>query len=258
MKKIYAYIALAIVSTGCLVNNPYERVVGQSDLVNYTSTQLGRCATMPAELIETMVDFEKYLNKSDEEKLLDAEFYGNVSFFGDDTYGVKSATKSLYCIVDTGGKSIHEDGAEWEFASISFYGNYTDESISSYFQDIIIEGGKLKTVDSKTGIWTFNAENIESKITKVPGDSLQAWNIIGSCTEHAGNGIRSTSTTGEDGITYRKVMMDRNTVYPYIRASYSGTFTTEIFKENEKTDWCRFEFRPGFNSTVTSSREELP
>ena len=258
MKKIYAYIALAIVSTGCLVNNPYERVVGQSDLVNYTSTQLGRCATMPAELIETMVDFEKYLNKSDEEKLLDAEFYGNVSFFGDDTYGVKSATKSLYCIVDTGGKSIHEDGAEWEFASISFYGNYTDESISSYFQDIIIEGGKLKTVDSKTGIWTFNAENIESKITKVPGDSLQAWNIIGSCTEHAGNGIRSTSTTGEDGITYRKVMMDRNTVYPYIRASYSGTFTTEIFKENEKTDWCRFAFRPGFNSTVTSSREELP
>ena len=254
MKKIYAYIALAIVSTGCLVNNPYERVVGQSDLVNYTSTQLGRCATMPAELIETMVDFEKYLNKSDEEKLLDAEFYGNVSFFGDDTYGVKSATKSLYCIVDTGGKSIHEDGAEWEFASISFYGNYTDESISSYFQDIIIEGGKLKTVDSKTGIWTFNAENIESKITKVPGDSLQAWNIIGSCTEHAGNGIRSTSTTGEDGITYRKVMMDRNTVYPYIRASYSGTFTTEIFKENEKTDWCRLAFRPGFNSTVTSSR----
>ena len=258
MKKIYAYITLAIVSTGCLVNNPYERVVGQSDLVNYTSTQLGRCATMPAELIETMVDFEKYLNKSDEEKLLDAEFYGNVSFFGEDTYGVKSATKSLYCIVDTGGKSIHEDGVEWEFASISFYGNYTDESISSYFQDIIIEGGKLKTVDSKTGIWTFNAENIESKITKVPGDSLQAWNIIGSCTEHAGNGIRSTSTTGEDGITYRKVMMDRNTVYPYIRASYSGTFTTEIFKENEKTDWCRFAFRPGFNSTVTSSREELP
>ncbi len=258
MKKIYAYIALAIVSTGCLVNNPYERVVGQSDLVNYTSTQLGRCATMPAELIETMVDFEKYLNKSDEEKLLDAEFYGNVSFFGEDTYGVKSATKSLYCIVDTGGKSIHEDGVEWEFVSISFYGNYTDESISSYFQDIIIEGGKLKTVDSKTGIWTFNAENIESKITKVPGDSLQAWNIIGSCTEHAGNGIRSTSTTGEDGITYRKVMMDRNTVYPYIRASYSGTFTTEIFKENEKTDWCRFAFRPGFNSTVTSSREELP
>lgn len=258
MKKIYAYIALAIVSTGCLVNNPYERVVGQSDLVNYTSTQLGRCATMPAELIETMVDFEKYLDKSDEEKLLDAEFYGNVSFFGEDTYGVKSATKSLYCIVDTGGKSIHEDGVEWEFASISFYGNYTDESISSYFQDIIIEGGKLKTVDSKTGIWTFNAENIESKITKVPGDSLQAWNIIGSCTEHAGNGIRSTSTTGEDGITYRKVMMDRNTVYPYIRASYSGTFTTEIFKENEKTDWCRFAFRPGFNSTVTSSREELP
>ena len=258
MKKIYAYITLAIVSTGCLVNNPYERVVGQSDLVNYTSTQLGRCATMPAELIETMVDFEKYLDKSDEEKLLDAEFYGNVSFFGEDTYGVKSATKSLYCIVDTGGKSIHEDGVEWEFASISFYGNYTDESISSYFQDIIIEGGKLKTVDSKTGIWTFNAENIESKITKVPGDSLQAWNIIGSCTEHAGNGIRSTSTTGEDGITYRKVMMDRNTVYPYIRASYSGTFTTEIFKENEKTDWCRFAFRPGFNSTVTSSREELP
>ena len=254
MKKIYAYIALAIVSTGCLVNNPYEQVVDQSDLINYTSIQLGRCATMPAELIETMVDFEKYLNKSDEEKLLDAEFYGNVSFFGDDTYGVKSATKSLYCIVDTGGKSIHEDGAEWEFASISFYGNYTDESISAYFQDIIIDGGKLKTVDSKAGIWTFNAEGIESKITKVPSDSLQAWNIVGSCIEKAENGMRSTSTTGEDGITYRKVMMDQNTVYPYIRASYSGTFTTEIYKGNEKVDWCRFAFRPGFNSTVTCSR----
>lgn len=254
MKKIYAYIALAIASTGCLVNNPYEKVVDHSDLINYTSIQLGRCATMPAELIETMVDFEKYLNKSDEEKLLDAEFYGNVSFFGDDTYGVKSGTKSLYCIVDTGGKSIHEDGAEWEFSSISFYGNYTDESITSYFQDIIIEGGKLKTVDSKAGIWTFNAENIESKIIRVPSDSLQAWNIIGSCIENADNGMRSNSTTGEDGITYRKVMMDQNTVYPYIRASYSGTFTTEFFKGNEKVDWCMLAFRPGFNSTVTSSR----
>ena len=254
MKKIYAYIALAIVSTGCLVQNTSTQVVSQTELVNYTSIQMGRCVAMPAELVETMICFEEYLNKSDEEKLLDAEFYGNVSFYGENTYGVKSGTKSLYCIVDTGGKSILEEGTEWEFGSISFYDNYSDETLSAYFQDIIIEGGKLQSTNAEKGIWTFTAENIKSCISKVPSDSLQGWDVVGSCSEKSESGLMSYSATGIDGITYRKVLVDQNSVYPYKRASYSGTFTTEIYNGNEKIDWCTFAFRPGFNSTVTASR----
>lgn len=254
MKKIYAYIALAIATASCMVSNPSNMVVGEYELVSYTSIQMGRCVVMPAELVETMIGFEAYLNKSDEEKLLDAEFYGNVSYLGEETYSIKSSTKALYCIVDTDGKSILENGTEWEFGSISFYDNYVDENLSAYFQDIITEGGKLKAVNVEEGIWAFNVENAESIICKVPSDSLQGWNVKGSCCEFAENGTRSVSTTGEDGITYRKVMVDQNSVYPYKRASYSGTFTTEIYKGNEKVDWCMFAFRPGFNSTVTCSR----
>lgn len=254
MRRIYTYVIYALTLTGCIVSAPSNQVVNQTSLTNYTSIQMGRCVVMPAELVETMLGFDAYLQKTDEDKLLDGEYYGNVSYYGEDTYEVKCRTKSLYCIVDTGGSSILKDGTEWEFASISFYDNYTDSNLSAYFGDIITENGILKTVNASEGEWSFNAENVESTIKKVMGESLTGWNIIGNCSEAADNGMISSSTTGDGGITYRKVLEGEETVYPYKRASYSGTFMTEICKAGVMVDWCMFTFRPGFNSTVTSSR----
>lgn len=254
MKRIYiAFMALtALVS--CQVTNPSSHVVDADDLLAYSNAQMGRCVTLPAELMELLVGFEEYMDKSDEDKLYDDRYYGKISEYGTGVYGISAQINGINCTVDTHGKSLWEAGAEWEFSVISYNGNYADTQMNIYHDIYLDEGAVLKMENPSDSVWTFHADNVESRLKMVKSDSLNVWNVTGTCRSDGKGDFSSVSVTGAEGMTFRKVWRNLGTTYTYQETSYGGTFSTDIFRNDEKVDFCTVKFRPGFASSYETSR----
>lgn len=254
MRKIYlaAMIMTALVS--CQITNPYSREVTANDLLDYSNAQMGRCVTLPAELMDVLTGLEDYLNKSDEEKIYDRKYYGMVSDYGSGVYGLSRRVNGLNCIVDTKGTSLWEEGAEWEFSGIGYYGDYADNKIYIHHDINFAEVAVLKMENPSDSIWTFHADNVTSRIKMMVSDSLKVWNVEGYCKNTGEGEYHSVSTTGEGGMTVRKVWRDAGSAYPYQEISYSGSFATDIYKGDRKADFCTVTFRPGFSSSYSTSR----
>lgn len=253
MKKIFAYTIIILALASCQITNPSNSTISSSDLTFYTSYQLGRCISMPAELMNVVLDFDQYLKKTEEEMILDENFYGIASYLGENSYRISHHKIGLSCTVDTGGKSILEPGAVWEFSYIGYYGYYADSAIGMSYDININEVSSLEMVADST--WSFTSESIESTIVMAKTDSTRCWNVKGRCTEDNDNGMSSISRTGEGGIKMWCIVQEIDEKYSSRSISYSGTFSTEIYRNNELIDFCTFAFRPGFNSTVTTSRD---
>ena len=254
MKKIYAYMMTILALASCQVTNPYSKVVDANDLMIYNHGELGRCVTCPAELLDVLIGFEEYLNKSDEDKMYDQKYYGRITDYGSDTYGISAQISGLNCTVDTGGKSIWEEGAEWEFSVISYYGHYNDSQLYINHDVYFDKGGVLKMENPADSVWTFHADNVESRVKMIMTDSTRVWKVEGHCRVNGENGLSSVSATGAEGMSVRKVWVDLGTTYPRQEISYSGSFSTDLFKGDEKIDFCTMTFRPGFAASCTTSR----
>jgi hypothetical protein len=253
MRRIFISAALVLASVGCTLTSPANKEVTAYDLQVYGSYQFGKTVAMPTGLLNAMIDFDAYLAKSDTEKLLDENFYGNVTFFGEDTYHVSHRSAGVYCTVNTGGKSILEKDAQWNVTGIGYNEFYGDMSVGVSL-DVFVEGESTieKVADST---WVFNSEGIESTMTKVKQDSLYFFNVEGNCIDHGDNGLEAVSATEEGGVNVWRIEHDSGNNYKYTTLSYSGTFTTEIYMEDNQIDFCRFAFKPGFNSSITTSRD---
>jgi hypothetical protein len=254
MKKIYAYMMTILALASCQVTNPSSKVVEANDLMNYNHGEMGRCVTCPAELLDVLIGFEEYMHKSDEDKMYDQKYYGRITDYGSDTYGISAQVSGLNCTVNTGGKSIWEEGAEWEFSIISYYGHYKDPMFYINHEVYFDKGGVLKMENPSDSVWTFHADGMESRIRMIKSDSTMVWNVEGHIKETGENGLSSVSTTGANGMSVKKVWIDLGTTYPRQEISYSGSFSTDFYKNDEKIDFCTITFRPGFTLSCTASR----
>ena len=70
MKRILAFTVSVLSIVGCELTHPSNTVVTSSDLTFYTSSQFGKCIVAPTELITAAIDFDKYLQMSEEEMIL--------------------------------------------------------------------------------------------------------------------------------------------------------------------------------------------
>ena len=257
MKKIYIIILLALCAISCQVSDPSSRIVNWRNIRDYSLLKMGECVVMPAEVLETAIELDRYLNATDEEKLADKEFYGMISDYGEGTYGVRSKTKNISFTVATEGKSIWDDDAQWQFARIDYYDHYSgsDTYVDYYFN--LPEGPTLIKDAQQDSTWIFTVEDkLTSHIRLMPSDSLKSWRVVASCRETAKNGMSSVASTTSEGIITRKVWEGAGTSYPYKINTFSGKFITEISKENEQVDYCIMNFRPGFTPAYTTSRDE--
>ena len=117
MKRIYIMMLIALCMVSCQVSDPSPKTVQWSDLRDYSIVKMGECVVMPAEVLETAICLDRYLNATDEEKLADTEFYGMISDYGDGTYGVRRKSKNVSFVVATGGKSIWDNDAQWQIST---------------------------------------------------------------------------------------------------------------------------------------------
>lgn len=264
MKRIFTYTVLVLALVGCTMTAPSNPEISSSDLSFYSSYHLGRCISMPAELTSVILDFDQYLKKSEEEMILDENFYGVASHLGDNTYQISHHHIGISCTVDTGGKSILDPGTVWEFSNIAYYGYYGDPTIGMSYDIYVNEESSLEAVADS--VWSFTSKGITSKIHMLKSDVAKCWNIYGCSIENSEGGgsavlqnnvegMYSVSGSGEEGMKMWCIMQNIDEKYSSRSISYSGTFSTDIYKGDELIDFCRFGFRPGFNSTVTTSRD---
>ena len=243
MKRIFIFAVSVLSAAACTLTSPTNPEVTAYNLQVYSSLELGKCVAMPTVLTSAMLDFDEYLKKSKEEMLMDEVFNGNVNFKGENTYEIRLREIYLMCTVDTKGKSITENDAVWTVSGIYYSDVYTDGAVL-VSPDVRVSGESTLTMVSDN-TWFFESEGIETTIKLAAEDPLGGWIIEGRSVDIGTDHLWSQSTTGEGGIK----------VYSHNNLSYNGTFTTEIYKENEQLDFCTFSFRPGFTSSVTTSRD---
>ena len=255
MKKTYILMLIALCAGSCQVSDPSPKVVEWDDLRDYSILKMGECVTMPTEVLETAIELDAYLMASDEEKMTDA-LYGMVSYYGENTYGIRG-NGNTYFTVDTKGESIWEPGARWVFAEINCYEIYSETDVYVDCQYNLNVGGILIKDESKDSTWRFiYSDRVNSEIKMMESDSLYCWHVTGTCREDSENGMSSVSATASEGMKVFERIEGAGTSYPYKANSYSGSFATEIFRQNDKTDFCHLDFRPGFSTGVTTSRSE--
>ena len=243
MKRIFIFTVSVLSAIGCTLTSPTSPEVTAYNLQVYSSLELGKCVAMPTVLTSAMLDFDEYLKKSKEEMLMDEVFNGNVNYKGENKYEITLRKLYLTCTVDTGGKSIFENDAVWTVSGIYYSDVYTDGAFL-VSPDVRVSGESTLTMVSDS-TWFFESEGIETTIKLAAEDPLGGWIIEGRSVDIGTDHLWSQSTTGEGGIK----------VYSHNNLSYNGTFTTEIYKEDEQLDFCTFSFRPGFTSSVTTSRD---
>ena len=243
MKRIFIFAASVLSVIGCTLTTPKSPEVTAYNLQVYSSLELGKCVAMPSVLTSVMAEFDEYLKKSKEEMLMDEVFNGTVTFKGEDTYEIHLREPYLMCTVDTDGKSIFENDAVWTVSDIYYSDVYTDGAIGVSL-DVRVSGESALTKVSDS-TWFFESEGIETTVKLAAEDPLGGWIVEGRSVDIGTDHMWSQSTTGEGGIK----------VYSHNNLSYNGTFTTEIYKEDEQLDFCTFSFRPGSTSSVTTSRD---
>ena len=255
MKKTYILMLIALCAGSCQVSDPSPKVVEWDDLRDYTFAKMGECVVMPSEVMETAIGLDAYLKASNEEKVADKEFYGMITDYGNNTYGIRSNVKNIYLTVDTKGKSIWDADAAWEFADISYYEAYSEVDVYMDFSCELSEGATIVKEQAEDSLWTFSyKDRILSHLWLQPSDSLYCWRVVASCREDADNGMSSVSSTDSQGITTQERWEGSETLYPYKTNSFSGKFMTEISRDDGVVDWCTVNLRPGFTTGVSTSR----
>ena len=185
--------------------------------------------------------------------ILDQNIYGLANYLGDNSYRISHHNISLSCTIDTDGKSILEPGTVWTFPSIGYYGYYGDTTIGMSYDVNIYDSSTLETLTDST--WLFKSKGIETKVRMINNDNPQSWSIESKGSDEGEDGLYSISRTGEDGFKMWCAQQNIDEKYSSRTMSFSGTFSTEIYKDQELIDFCTFAMKSGFNATISTSRD---
>ena len=253
MKRIFALTILVLSVTSCVLSHPSNTEVTSSELIFYTSAQFGKCIVTPAELVSAAIDFDKYLKMSEEEMILDENIYGLANYLGENSYRFSHHHIAVSCTVDTDGKSILDPGTVWTFSNIGYFGYYGDTTIGMSYDVNISDESTLEIVAENT--WVFKSKGIKTTIHMIQNETPQCWGIESEGSDEGTDGLFSTSRTGENGFKMWCAKQNIDEKYSSRTMSFSGDFITEIYKGNDLIDFCTYAMKPGFNTTITTSRD---
>ena len=256
MKRIaYIFISAAIVAS-CQVGNPEVETTSAAEVISYTMDQLNRSVCIPAEILCASIDLDNFLKLPEEERRSEKMNGRTVAYLGEDTYKITDRNNLSFAVF-TDGKSLSAEGVQWEFSEIQvsylpFEYSYYENSVHGYSVLSYKEGGKIEATDMTEKIWTFMPkEDIEATLQQMPTDSLYCWLVKARCTDKGENGYSSVSVTSEEGMTVREVKDSFSQETDFV---LSGKFSTDIYKGEDKIDYCSCRFRPGFSTSYTLSR----
>lgn len=267
MKSIFKAAAVALtvlMAISCEIADGHIDTLTRNELNEYASALYRNHVLLPADMAEFSIELDAYLAMTDEQKLKDSCFYRRVHEIGEGVY--QFMDEYLTCVVETGGKSVWDNGAEWKFIeynSKTFVG--ADSSIGGYnvsrWNAWITEEVKL----------TFNADTVGEALLMVQIEGINesllmamrsresgvnTWNLSVDGTDFGRHALRSeySSGIGTGGIVLKTAPREAD-AGRYSRSKLSeGEFYVDIYDGDARIDWVTVHLRSDSSNIYETSR----
>ena len=252
MKQLYILSALLFVLASCELYVGEYRQDTQDALQEYTMDAFSSYVIMPVMMAELAVDFDAYLRLTEEEKAKDFRFYGNIRNPEPDMYLI--GLDGLTCTLQTGGKSIWDEGAEW--TCLSFTAD-TDLNGSgglycSAAEKTVLDSDPVASGDTSLRIFSTQlGKNPVGMVLCSLAEGCYEWNVGSNGQLSDTDGYMAEYMTGANGINVTKRYNEDLEGYEYI---CSGDFLVTVFRNNEPIDMCKAVFKPGFRAQFVSGK----
>ncbi len=252
MKKYIILIITAFIAlTSCKVSGTYNVGIQPYELYKLSKKTMVSYVAIPVETVELILEFDKYLQLSQEDKEKDLRFYGVVNQIYDDVFELNDGEEyKISCIVKTNGVSLQDYEAEWIVRSleVSGYDFTLEESVSvRYSEDFVI----INTADSE---WSMFGDYFTTKMTYEGEDSgRDMWKVHTQGTEKADNGLVTKFITPNE-LTVKELVRREDSTYR--GNAYGGAFNVEVCKRERRLDYCYITFIPGFTTKYETSRDQ--
>ena len=261
MKGIFksASVAVAVMmAISCEIADGNLNPLTRKELEEYASALYRNHVLLPADMTELAIELDAYISMTDEQRQKDSCFHKKVHEIGEGVYQLLD--EYVTCVVDTGGESVWDKGAEWifvEYNSRSFVGsNYerrwnawiTEEVKLTFDNDTLGEAMLMVQVEGLSGNVLMALKSREN------GDNI--WNLSVHGTEVGSNGLRSEygSGIGTGGVTLRTSPRTED-AGTYSRSKLSdGEFYVDIYDDDVKIDWVLVHLRSGSSNIYETSR----
>ena len=261
MKRIFILLSICAFASACEVNTAAVHETTAEELFSYSSGLIGRFITLPVETTEMLLAFDDYMKLSDDDKESDTRFYGKIIEIYDNVYHLNDQVfGTINCTVDTGGKSLKEEGTVWTFAELNAYDLY-EQSINvtyGYYNFFLPAYTTLTTTDAENQVWTMASEELFETVMQYKGnnDGRNMWSVKseGKVTEISeGNTLSAIFSTGDSPVEMKERKTDENQYYN-IGNAYSGKFYVETYCVNDRLHYCHITLRPGFATKYETGR----
>jgi hypothetical protein len=166
------------------------------------------------------------------------------------------------CIVDTGGRSVWENGAQWKFTEFvtwvyatgfgegGWRTSITEDVTVTFTSDTVGEALLMAHVMMPSGQALMALESRE--------EGLNTWNMAVRGVDMGNDGLRTEYSSGEGtgGLKVtRRWAVDKDNPGEQVKEKvYEGMFFVDIYNGSQKIDWVKLTLRPGYSSEYETSR----
>lgn len=243
MRRLFIFSALLFGLVSCELQIGDLHRDPQNEIQRYTIDAFSSHVIMPVMMAELALDFDAYLALSDEEKAKDFRFFGNIRKPDENTYLI--GLGDMTCTIQTGGKSIWEDGAAWTFLSFTAdtHLNGSGTLYCTMTETIVLESAPVVPGDDSMRLLSaMLGKNPVGMVLCSSDEGFHKWNVGSAGDIEDTGGYMAEYMTGADGVYVTKRYNAESEKYEYI---CDGDFLVTIFKNNEPIDMCKAVFEPG-------------
>lgn len=256
--KAAAVTAAALIAISCEIAEGNISALTHKDLEEYASALYRNHVLLPADMTELAIELDAYISKTDELKQENSCFYRKVNEISEGVY--QFLDEYVSCIVDTGGKSVWDEGAEWKFVeynSRSFVGSgpgqrwnawITEEVKLTFSADTIGEAMLMVQIESASGNVLMALKSRE--------EAVNTWNMTVHGTDIGSSGLKSeySSGIGTGGIDLMTEPREEG-AGKFSRSKHSeGMFYVDIYDDDAKIDWITVHLRSDSSNIYETSR----
>lgn len=249
---------VAMIAISCEIAEGNVNALPRKELEEYAAALYRNHVLLSADMVDLSIELDAYISMTDEQKAEDTLFCGKVHELSEGVYQLLD--EYVTCVVDTGGESVWDEGAEWtfiEYNSRSFVGSTSGRRWNAWITDEV----KL----------TFNADTLGEAILMVQSESadgsvlmalksrengVNTWSLSVQGTDMGSNGLRAEygSGIGTGGISLKTAEREDN-AGRYSRSKHSdGVFYVDIYDGSTKIDWVIIHLRSDSSNIYETSR----
>lgn len=254
MKKLMIMLALVPFFASCLWDDSDVRPVDELALQKYLSNKRYEIVDMPLELMEISLELDAYLQLPEDQKMNDPLFFGNVFMHSEGQYvaNIYYAPTNSYVdmVVETGGKSLWEEGAQWKIAKFDYSPGYYPDMVN-YGEYQVPDDAVTVTMSVADSTWAFSAGEHTAVLLKMhpKNGERHTWTVEAQGKESGSGGY-----TSEFGTVGQLLVREHLDSQLNVANVFDGKFNVSIYRDGKPYDYCFATYQYDLGTTFQTSR----